>query len=60
MINKILLINNFNRKYRIRIFSLKKIKIFENFNKDSKTARIIIINYINIRKFLIDNKDNII
>lgn len=59
MINKILLINNFNRKYRIRIFSLKKIEIFENFN-NSKTARIIIINYINTRKFLIDNKDNII
>lgn len=59
MINKILLINNFNRKYRIRIFLLKKIEIFENFN-NSKTARIIIINYINTRKFLIDNKDNII
>lgn len=59
MINKILLINNFNRKYRIRIFLLKKIEIFENSN-NSKTARIIIINYINTRKFLIDNKDNII
>lgn len=59
MINKILLTNNFNRKYRIRIFLLKKIEIFENSN-NSKTARIIIINYINTRKFLIDNKDNII
>lgn len=26
MENKILLINNFNKKYRIRIFSLKKFK----------------------------------
>lgn len=59
MINKILLTNNFNRKYRIRIFLLKKIEIFENSN-NSKTARIIIINYINTCKFLIDNKDNII